>query len=195
MRLVARIKREIAFLRSLNRTLGRVASISKTSSNLACDDFEEAVAKYRDRPAITFEGASLTYGEFDQLANRYANWARGQNLRRGAVVALVMPNRTDYAAIWLGLSKIGVITALINNQLTGAALAHCLKICGARHVIVDEETVDSVEAVRGQLEAAAIWTLGPASGDHRDLSNALRGASSLAPSQARARGPGGDRAR
>ncbi len=181
MRLVARIKREIAFLRSLNRTLGRVASISKTSSNLACDDFEEAVAKYRDRPAITFEGASLTYGEFDQLANRYANWARGQNLRRGAVVALVMPNRTDYAAIWLGLSKIGVITALINNQLTGAALAHCLKICGARHVIVDEETVDSVEAVRGQLEAAAIWTLGPASGDHRDLSNALRGASSLAP--------------
>ena len=45
-----------------------------------------------------------------------------------------MPNRLDYLPIWYGLSKVGVVTALINNQLTGAALAHCLNISGAAHV-------------------------------------------------------------
>ena len=184
MRLIGRLKREIGFLRALYRTLSRVGSISKRSTNLACDDFEAAVAQYRDRPAITFEGATLSYGELDQLANRYANWGRGQNLRRGAVVALVMPNRTDYAAIWLGLSKIGVVTALINNQLTGPALEHCLKTSGARHILADEETIDAVEAVRGVLDAPILWTLGAASGDHRDLANALRGSSALAPDRA-----------
>ncbi len=188
MRLVARIRREIAFLRNLNRTLARVRSISKSSHNLACDDFEAAVAEHRDRPAITFEGVTLTYGEFDQLANRYASWARSQNILRGATVALVMPNRIDYAAAWLGLSKVGVTTALINNQLTGGVLTHCLKLSGAKHILVDEETEDAVEAVRASLDPTIIWTLAPARGGHRDLSNALRSASSLPPDRATRQG-------
>ena len=184
MRLAARIRREIGFLRDLNRTLSRVKSISKASPNLSCDDFEAAVAEHTGRPAITFEGTTLTFGEFDQLANRYASWARSQNIRRGATVALVMPNRIDYAAIWLGLSKIGVVTALINNQLSGGVLTHCLKLSGAKHILVDDETEAAAEAVRESLDHPIIWTLARARGDHRDLSMALRSASSLAPDRA-----------
>ena len=42
---------------------------------------------------------------------------------RGATVALFMPNRLEYFAVWYGLSKVGVVTALINNQLAGLPLA------------------------------------------------------------------------
>lgn len=182
MRLKARLKREWRFLRGLNRTLGRVKSIAPDSPNLICDDLQAAVEKWRDRPALTFEGRTVTYAELDAIANRVAHWAKGTNIRRGQTVALFMPNRLEYFCVWYGLSKIGVVTALINNQLAGLPLAHCLNISKAAHVIVDPETSPVFEAVRPSLERTLLqWVLGPAHGDQRDLLQALKSSSQLPP--------------
>src|SRR5580704_2481439 len=136
----ARLERDWLYLSGLVRTLLRVRTITSHSSNLMTDDLEAAVDRWRERPALSFDGASLTYGEMDGLANRYAHWAEQTGLRRGDVVALLMPNRLEYLPIWYGLSKVGVVTALINNQLTGEALAHCLNISAAGYCLVDAET-------------------------------------------------------
>jgi fatty-acyl-CoA synthase len=188
MRLRQKIKREIRFLKGLSRTLKRVKSIAPDSANLICDDIEAAVDKWRDRQAITFEGKTVTYAELDAIANRYAHWAKGQGLTRGQTVALFMPNRLEYMAIWYGLTKVGVSTALINNQLTGAALAHCLNISQALHCIVDSETSPCFEDVKGQLQRHMHqWVLGPATGEQRDLVKALKSCSQLRPDRQTAR--------
>jgi len=188
MRLRQKIKREFRFLKGLSRTLKRVKSIAPDSPNLICDDLEAAVDKWRDRSAITFEGKSVTYAELDAIANRYAHWAKGQGLTKGQTVALFMPNRLEYLAIWYGLTKVGVATALINNQLTGAALAHCLNISQALHCIVDPETSPCFEDVKGQLERhMQQWVLGPAHGEQRDLVKALKSCSHLRPDRETAR--------
>lgn len=182
MRLNARLKRDWRFWKGLSRTLKRVKTIARDSDNLICDDLESAVAQWRDRPAMTFEGRTVTYGELDGIANRYAHWAKGLNLRRGQTVALFMPNRLEYFAIWYGLSKVGVVTALINNQLTGLPLAHCLSISGAGHIIVDAETSPVFEQAKSLVERPLQqWVLGPAHGDQRDLVQALKSCSQLAP--------------
>jgi len=182
MPLKANFQREWRFLRGLNRTLKWVKSISPDSDNLVCDDLQDAVEKWRDRPAMTFEGRTVTYAELDAMANRFAHWGKGLNLRKGQTVALFMPNRLEYFAVWYGLSKIGVVTALINNQLAGLPLAHCLNIAGATHVIVDAETSPVFEAAKGLLEKPLQqWVLGPAHGDQRDLVQALKSCSQLPP--------------
>ncbi len=182
MPLRAKLQREWRFLQGLNRTLARVKSIESDSPNLLCDDLQAAVDKYRDRTALTFEGRSVTYGELDAIANRFAHWGKGLNLRRGQTVALFMPNRLEYFCVWYGLSKIGVVTALINNQLSGQALAHCFSISGASHVIVDAETSPVFEAARPLLDRTMQqWILGPAHGDQRDLVQALKSCSQLPP--------------
>jgi fatty-acyl-CoA synthase len=176
------------FLKGLSRTLKRVKSIAPDSTNLICDDLEAAVDKWRDRPAITFEGKTVTYAELDAMANRYAHWAKGQGITRGQTVALFMPNRLEYMAIWYGLSKVGVATALINNQLTGAALAHCLNISQALHCIVDAETSSCFEDVKSQLQRHMHqWVQGPAHGEQRDLVKALKSCSQLRPDRETAR--------
>ena len=176
------LQRNWRFLRGLNRTLGRVKSISHESGNLVCDDLQAAVEKWRDRQAMSFEGRQVTYGELDAIANRFAHWGKGLNLRKGQTVALFMPNRLEYFAVWYGLSKIGVVTALINNQLSGLALAHCLNIAGASHVIVDAETSPIFEAAKGRLDKSQQqWVLGAAHGDQRDLVQALKSCSQLPP--------------
>ncbi|OYX02460.1 MAG: long-chain-acyl-CoA synthetase [Caulobacter vibrioides] len=188
MRLRQKIRREIRFLKGLSRTLKRVKTIAPDSSNLICDDLEAAVDKWGPRPAITFEGKTISYAELDAMANRYAHWAKGLGLTRGQTVALFMPNRIEYLAIWYGLTKVGVATALINNQLTGAALAHCLTISQAMHCIVDLETSPCFEDVKGQLERhMQQWVLGPVHDDQRDLLKALKSCSHLRPDRETAR--------
>jgi fatty-acyl-CoA synthase len=182
MSLMARIRRELTFLTALLRTLNRVRSIGPESSRLVCDDIEAAIDAWRTRRAITEGVRTITYGELDEIANRCAHWAMEHNLRRGQTVVLYAPSRIDYLAIWYGLAKVGVATALINNNLTGAPLAHCVEIAGASYAIVDAETAPALQAINPDLERPLIiWTLGPAEGDLRDLTLALKSCSQLRP--------------
>lgn len=148
---VARIGREIRFLSGLGRTLWRVRKIDPNSDDLICDDFENAVDRFEDHTALIFEGQRYTYRQLDALANRFAAWADARGVKIGDTVALLLPNRAEYIAAWAGLAKIGVATALINNNLTGAALAHCLSISGAEHVITDAETLVAIDTIRAGL--------------------------------------------
>ena len=188
MSLDARVRREWRFLRPLVRTLNRVKSVAGDSPQLSCDDLEEAVNRWRERPAILFEGRTLTYGDLDAMANRYAHWARARNLRRGSTVAVLLPNRPEFIAAWFGLNKVGVTAALINHHLSGPALTHCLKLADAGHVIVDDEGAAALEAARPLLEKQiTIWTLGVPQGDQRNLTTALKGSSSVRPAREQAR--------
>ncbi len=157
----ATLKREWRYLSGLIRTLSRIRSISPRSRNLICDDLERAADRWRGRVAIRFEGVALTYGALDAQANRFAHWALAQDLKTGDVVAILLPNRLDYLPMWFGLTKIGVIAALINNQLSGAALAHCLAISGATVCVTDETTIEAFEDVSPGLERPVKrWSIG-----------------------------------
>ena len=137
MGLFERIGREYQFLRGVIRVLGVVNSIDPDSETLICDDFEAAVDRFADHTAILFEDEVVTYRHLDGIANRFAACAEAQKLERGQTVALLLPNRTEYVAAWMGLAKRGVAAALINTNLTGAALAHCISISNAQHIITD----------------------------------------------------------
>jgi fatty-acyl-CoA synthase len=139
MRLIERVKAEYALLDGVVRTFIAYGRIGKETPGTVGDDLEKSVDKYAANEAFRCEGRSLSYAEFDALANRVAHWARAQGLKRGDVVALFAFNSTEYLAVWMGLCKIGVVTALINTNLTSAALAHCINIAEAGHVIVDPE--------------------------------------------------------
>ncbi len=183
MRFWKRAAREWRYVRGLLRALRRVSDVSADSSRLACDDFEAAVDRFSTRPAMVFEGKTLNYAELDALANRYANWAKARGIKRGETVALFMQNRPEYLAVWIGMSKVGITTALINNQIAGPALVHCLDISGAAHVIADRETAATFETVRGVLTRPMTdWIVGGgATRPDRDLDRTLRGTSPLRP--------------
>lgn len=189
MGLVNNLRRDMRFIGGLSRLLKRVKPITLDSDVLLCDDLEEAVDKFGTNIALQDETRSLTYRQFEALANRYANWARSRNLKRSDVIALVMQNRVEYVAAWFGFSKIGVATALINHNLTGQALAHCLTISNAFNIITDEECWQAVEDARPHVgRNLMLWVHGLSDEDEtnerRDLDNAVRSASSVRPDRA-----------
>ncbi len=155
-----RIAREFRFAIGLARLFWRIREIAPDSETLICDDFETAVDKFAGHTALVFEGAHYTYRQLDALANRFAAWGQAQGLARGDTIALLLPNRAEYVPAWIGAAKIGVAAALINNNLTGAALAHCLSISGASHVITDSESLAAFDTIRAGLARPLIlWVI------------------------------------
>jgi fatty-acyl-CoA synthase len=98
---------------------------------------QEAAVAGADAPALIGNEETLSYRELAERASRYARWALREGLRPGDVVAVLMPNRPDYAALWLGLTGVGCVVALLNTSLAPDALAHSIAIAGARGVIAD----------------------------------------------------------
>jgi fatty-acyl-CoA synthase len=70
-------------------------------------------------------------------------------------------------AIWLGVTRVGGVMALLNTNLVGPSLAHCIDIVGAKHIIVAAELVGLFESVRPLLKTAPkIWSHGDTKGDY-----------------------------
>lgn len=186
MGLVANIRRDVRFARGLFRLLKRIKPIELDSDILLCDDFEEAVDKFADNVAVEDERRSLTYRELDNMANRFGHWAKSRGLRRSDTIALMMTNRVEYLAAWIGFSKVGISTALINTNLTGEGLAHCLAISGAFQVVADEDCWRQVEDARALVpHNLMLWVMGltetEETSERRGLDKPVRGGSSVRP--------------
>jgi len=149
--LLDRIKSEMAYFNGVRRALARTIPVGKNPRRTYCDLADELAVRYGDRVALISDRETFSYREWDARANRYARWARSQGLAKGDVVALLMPNRPEYLSIWLGLARAGVITALINTNVSGASLAHCVNIAAAKALIVDASLAPQLASARSQL--------------------------------------------
>jgi fatty-acyl-CoA synthase len=114
------------------------------------DRFEEKAAAHPQREFLRAGERVLRYGELNALANRVAHAALDAGLRRGDVAALAMENRPEFIAVWAGLAKLGVTTALVNPNLRERALRHQLDTAGAKLVIAGSECLPALASLGGE---------------------------------------------
>jgi len=152
MGLLTTIKREANYMRAVLAVLGKIKDVKPDSTNLVCDDLEASVEKYGSNLAFIEDDKTLTYDEFEDYANRVAQWAIAEGCKTGDTVAVFVRNRLEYVALWYGLSKVGIIPALLNFQLSGDALAHCLNISDAKLLILDHELSNQWKAAKKGVE-------------------------------------------
>jgi fatty-acyl-CoA synthase len=172
-----------AWLKAIELT----SRIEAEPQRLFADVVEEWAKRQPGRSALLSDRQSFTYGELSARISQYARWARGLGVRIGCTVCLLMPNRPDYVACWLGISSVGGAVALINTRLVGQSLAHCIDVARADHIVLAADCVDAFETARPHLDRVPkIWRLGPGSAgadldaalaatDPRPLSSAERG--------------------
>ena len=143
------------------RALELTAPIPRNRDRLMSTVVEELAALSGDAQALLSDRENLTYRGLAERANQYARWALEQGLAKGEVVCLLMTNRPEYFAIWLGITSIGGVVALLNTNLVGPSLAHCIHIVSSKYLIVSAEFVDTLSAAIPNLTAAPeIWTHG-----------------------------------
>ena len=119
--------------------------------------------KLGDKPALLSDRETMSFSALAQRMNRYSRWALAEGIGPAAPVCLLMPNRPEYLAIWLGVTQVGGVVALLNTNLTDAALAHCIAVAAPSHIIVAAELAQAFSAAAPHLAAAPkIWLHGEA---------------------------------
>ena len=103
-----------------------------------------------------FPERTLSFAQVDSAANQVAHWALAQGLRKGDTVALFMENRPEFVVTWLGLAKVGIITAWLNNTIMGQPLVHSVSISSAKLLVFGVELQDVVAHVHSDLVRAGI---------------------------------------
>jgi len=180
MGILGKIKRNIVFAAKLRGILKLTKDIQPESAVTVADEIEASVDRSPNKTALIFEGQSLTFSELDARANQVAHWALEQGFEPGDTIALILENCPDFVAVWFGLSKIGVVTALINTNLEGAGLAHCINIVDSKAIIAAGEQAGRAKAILPDLDGdMAVWDFDGPSG--KDMADALSSASTARP--------------
>ena len=123
-----------------------------------------ARASLGDKSLLICESETLTYGDADEQSNRIANSLSGFGIAKGDVVATLMYNSVEHAAVWLACVKLGAIFASLNVSLAPKELVYSLGDTGAKLIIVDNELIDVYSLARPELVDQPIEVLwrGPA---------------------------------
>jgi fatty-acyl-CoA synthase len=146
-----------AWLRALERT----AAIPRNPHRLMFTVIEELADRFGDASALLSDRECFTYSELTARTNQYTRWALEQGLEKGEVVGLLMTNRPEYFACWLGVAAAGGVVALLNTNLVGPSLSHCINVVRPRHLIVAGEFVDSLTTALAGLSCEPhVWIHG-----------------------------------
>jgi citronellyl-CoA synthetase len=112
---------------------------------------EENAVRFGDRPMILFEGRQINWKEFNELSNRYAHALKRRGIGHGDVVSLMMENRIEFLAVLVATSKLGAVTSLINTNLRGRPLIHCVAVTQSKACIFGEELSDAIAEVKADM--------------------------------------------
>ena len=127
-----------AWLRALETT----AQATSNPDRILPRAVTEWAGKYGDATALLSDRESFSFRMLEARMNQYSRWALSVGVTSGETVALMMGNRPEYFAIWLGLSQVGAIVALISPDLRAPAVAHALKVACTRRVIAQAECAE-----------------------------------------------------
>jgi fatty-acyl-CoA synthase len=134
------------------RALAKTANIGQQGITLP-ELIDRLAGQFQAAPAIASPEACMSYGQLGLRCNQYSRWGILRGLKSGDSVSLLMSNCAEYVAVWLGLSRIGVVVALLNSQLAGEVLAHSIKVAAPKYLIVGADLAPRVVAIRAQLPA------------------------------------------
>ncbi|KAL2060697.1 hypothetical protein VTL71DRAFT_9338 [Oculimacula yallundae] len=113
-----------------------------------------ALGKQANHPLLIFEGRSWTYKEVYDTALKYGQWLKNvHGIKPKEIVAMDFMNSDKFIFIWMGLWAIGAKPAFINYNLSGKALAHCIRVAKANLVLIDPQVSENVsQEVQDELQ-------------------------------------------
>jgi fatty-acyl-CoA synthase len=176
MGVIERLKADATCLRGALRTLHMTTPVAKNPTRVFPHVITELAEKHGDAPALLSDRERFSYRQLAGRSNRYARWALAQGLEKGDTVCLMMPGRPEFVALWVGITRVGGVVALINTNLTGMALAHCINVVKPKHVIVAAELFESLESARSLISPdVKIWLHGDANANFARIDREIDG--------------------
>ncbi|NOT89783.1 MAG: long-chain fatty acid--CoA ligase [Lysobacter sp.] len=122
---------------------------------------QSSLEKYRDRPAFSNMGRSITYAEVDKYSKQFAAYLLGElKLKKGDRVAIMMPNCLQYPIAIFGVLRAGLTVVNTNPMYTARELKHQLVDSGASAILVFDNFAKTVQDVVPETSVKQVITTG-----------------------------------
>lgn len=106
---------------------------------------EESFQKYAARPAYSFMGKEVSFGQTDSLSRAFAAYLQGLGLAKGDRVAIMMPNVPQYPVAVAAILRAGFVVVNVNPLYTPRELEHQLKDSGSKAIVIIENFANTLQ--------------------------------------------------
>jgi long-chain acyl-CoA synthetase len=113
--------------------------------------FDETCQKYKHHIAYVNMGTEMSYKETAQVSSHFATYLQHLRLKKGARVAIMMPNILQYPMVLFAVLRAGYIVVNTNPLYTTDEVVHQLKDAGAEAIVVLANFAKTIEQALPQL--------------------------------------------
>ena len=105
-----------------------------------CEHLSGPAKIFPHQAAILFESYALTYQQLNEQAIAAADQLRRAGVNAGDRVALMLPNVPAFAVWYYGALRRGAIVVSLSTRLAESEMAFAVKDCGAKTIVVPQES-------------------------------------------------------
>jgi len=112
------------------------------------DVLAHAVAQYKDAPAFTSFGRTLSFSELDRLSAAFAVYLQQEtDLQPGDRIAIQLPNLIQYPVVLYGAMRAGLIVVNTNPLYTAMEMEHQFKDSGAKALVIHKSMAHKADKI------------------------------------------------
>lgn len=138
--------------------------IEKLPVELSTDRFsslqqviETFCQEHADLPAFTCFGKTLSYGEVDELSDRFAHYLITQtNLQPGDRIAIQLPNVLQFPIAFYGAIRAGLVVVNTNPLYTVQEMAHQFKDSRVKAIVILSNFCDKLQKILPETEIETV---------------------------------------
>jgi len=119
-------------------------------------DIKDCKVSWRDYDLVETNPANkyrreMTWREFDDKANRLANFLLDRGLRKGQKVAVLLMNCLEWLPVYFGILKMGAIAVPLNYRYTAEEIKYCLDLAECDVLVFGPEFTDRIVAIKDEI--------------------------------------------
>ncbi len=141
---------------------GVPANINPDQYESLLDMFEETFKKYKNLPAFTCMGKTLTFKAIDTASKNFAAYLHSRGMEPGDRIALMMPNMLQYPIALFGALRAGLIVVNTNPLYTPREMKHQFIDSGVKGIVICENFAANLEKVlpETQIKTVIVTSIG-----------------------------------
>ena len=93
----------------------------------------------------------ITWQQFDERANRFANVLMEKGVKKGAKVVHLMYNGIDWLTAYFGIVKTGAWVVPLNFRYTSEDIIYCLDVAQPDTLLFGDEFTERIGAIKDQI--------------------------------------------
>ncbi|MDP4119148.1 MAG: class I adenylate-forming enzyme family protein [Bacillota bacterium] len=117
---------------------------------------DKAKLSWKDYELIQSTGAEkfkreITWAQFDETANRFANLLRIRGAKKGDKVAILLMNCLEWLPIYFAILKIGALAVPLNYRYTAEEIKYCLGKSDSSMLVFGPEFIGRIEEIYDRI--------------------------------------------